>query len=110
MKGTGNMLGDEALTNADYASELNTIGRNAKGDWSAAQPGIAAAGKVDSGAMALGGLAQGLGTAISAAASVARLAVLRLRFDEFWLRRGIDGSRRFRKRGRRRVVFVQRHF
>lgn len=63
MKGTGNMLGDEALTNADYASDLNTISRNAKGDWNAAQPGIAAAGKVDSGAMALGGLAQGLGTA-----------------------------------------------
>ena len=63
MKGTSNMLGDESLTNANYASDLNTIGRNAKGDWSAAQPGIAAAGKVDSGAMALGGLAQGLGTA-----------------------------------------------
>ena len=63
MKGTSNMLGDESLTNANYASELNTIGRNAKGSWDAAQPGIAAAGKVDSGAMALGGLAQGLGSA-----------------------------------------------
>lgn len=63
MNGTNKMLGDEALTNANYASELGTIGRNAKGSWDSAQPGIAAAGKVDSGSMAIGGLAQGLGTA-----------------------------------------------
>lgn len=56
MKGTS-MLGDEALTNADYASDLNTISQDmATG---AAQPGIAAAGKVDSGAMALGRIGAG---------------------------------------------------
>ena len=63
MRGVSDMLGDESVTNADYASQLHTIGRNAQGDYSAAQPGIAAAGKVDSGQMALGGLLQGAGTA-----------------------------------------------
>jgi hypothetical protein len=63
VRGVNDMLNDEALTNANYASDLATISRNAKGDYSAAQPGIVAAGKVDSGQMALGGFAQGLGTA-----------------------------------------------
>ncbi len=63
MRGVQDMLGSEAQTNADYATQLATIGRNAQGDYSAAQPGIAAAGKVDSGSMALGGLIQGAGTA-----------------------------------------------
>lgn len=63
MRGVGDMLNDEALVNANYASELGTIGRNAQGSYSAAQPGIAAAGAVDSGQMALGGALQGLGTA-----------------------------------------------
>ena len=62
MRGVQDMLGNEAITNADYASQLNTIGRNAKGDYSAAQPGIAQAGKVNAGKMAMGALAQSLGT------------------------------------------------
>lgn len=64
MRGVSDMLGDEALTNADYASQLGTIGRNAQGDYSAAQPGIAAAGKVNSGQMAVGGALQGLGSSM----------------------------------------------
>lgn len=62
MRGVQDMLGNEAITNADYASQLNTIGRNAKGDYSAAQPGIAQAGKVNAGQMTMGALAQSLGT------------------------------------------------
>lgn len=63
MRGTQDMLGNEAITNADYASQLNTIGRNAQGSYNAAQPGIIAAGKVDGTQMGLGGLLQGAGTA-----------------------------------------------
>ena len=68
MNGTRQMLGDEAITNANYASDLNTIGRNARGSYSAAQPGIQAAGQVDGGSMALGGLMQGVGSAIGSGA------------------------------------------
>ena len=64
MNGTRRMLGDEAITNADYASELNTIGRNARGSYTSAIPGIQAAGQVDGGSMALGGLMQGVGSAV----------------------------------------------
>lgn len=63
MRGVQDMLGNEAITNADYASNLNTIGRNAQGSFNAAQPGIAQAGKVDSTKMATGALIQSLGTA-----------------------------------------------
>lgn len=62
MNGVGNMLGNEGIMNADYASQLNTIGRNANGSWNAAQPGIAVAGKVDSGKVTTGALLQSLGT------------------------------------------------
>lgn len=62
MRGVNDMLGNEAVTNADYASQLNTIGRNAKGSYDAAQPGIIAAGKVDGGQMAMGSLLQSAGT------------------------------------------------
>lgn len=62
MRGVQDMLGNEAITNADFASQMNTIGRNARGDYSAAQPGIAQAGKVNAGKMATGALAQSLGT------------------------------------------------
>jgi hypothetical protein len=63
MRGTQDMLGNEAITNGDYASQLGTIGRNASGSWNAAQPGITAAGRVNSGQMAMGGLLGGLGSA-----------------------------------------------
>lgn len=63
MRGTQDMLGNEAITNADYASQLNTIGRNAKGSFDAAQPGILQAGKVNSGQVAAGNLISSLGTA-----------------------------------------------
>lgn len=62
MRGTQDMLGNEAIMNADYASQLNTIGRNARGSYDAAQPGILAAGKVDSGKVALGAGISSLGT------------------------------------------------
>lgn len=63
MRGTQDMLGNEAIMNADYASQLNGIGRNAKGSYDASQPGILNAGKVNSGQVALGSLLQSAGTA-----------------------------------------------
>lgn len=63
MRGTQDMLGNEAIMNADYASQLNTIGRNARGSYDAAQPGIISAGKVNSGQVAAGSLLSSLGTA-----------------------------------------------
>lgn len=62
MRGVQDMLGNEGITNADYASELRTIGRNAQGDYNAAQPGITAAGKVDSGKVTRGAVIQSLAT------------------------------------------------
>lgn len=62
MRGTRDMLGNESIMNADYASQLNTIVRNAKGSYDSAQPGILAAGKVNSGQVALGSLLQSVGT------------------------------------------------
>lgn len=62
MRGAGDMLTNEGYTNADYASKLGIIGRNAQGAYQAAQPGIISAGKVNSGQMALGGGMQALGT------------------------------------------------
>lgn len=62
MRGTRDMIGNEAITNADYASQMGIIGRNAQGDYSAAQPGIAQAGRVDGTKMATGALMQSLGT------------------------------------------------
>ena len=63
MRGQQDMLGNEAIMNADYASQLNTIGRNAKGTYDAAQPGILNAGKVDTGKVTTGAIAQSIGTA-----------------------------------------------
>ena len=54
MRGAGDMLTNEGYTNADYASQLGLIGRNAQGSAAAAQPGIIGAGKVNSGQVALG--------------------------------------------------------
>lgn len=62
VRGANDMLTNEGYTNADYASQLGIIGRNAQGAGQAAQAGISSAGKVDSGQMMLGGLAQSLGT------------------------------------------------
>lgn len=62
MRGNTDMLGNESIMNADYASQLNTIGRNANGSYNAAQPGIAMAGKVDSGKVMTGAMLQSLGT------------------------------------------------
>lgn len=62
MNGVGQMLGNEGIMNADYASQMNTIGRNAGGSWNAAQPGIATAGKVDANKVALGSMLQAAGT------------------------------------------------
>ena len=63
MRGAGDMLTNEGYKNADYASQLGIIGRNAQGSGQAAQPGIASAGRVDSGSMLAGGLLSGLGSA-----------------------------------------------
>lgn len=63
MRGQQDMLGNEAIMNADYASQLNTIGRNARGTYDAAQPGILNAGKVDTGKVTTGAIAQSIGTA-----------------------------------------------
>jgi hypothetical protein len=57
------MLMEEGFRNADYASQLSQIGRNAQGTYQAAQPGIAAAGQVNSGKMLGGGLISGVGMA-----------------------------------------------
>lgn len=62
MRGAGDMLTDEGYTNADYASQLGAIGRNAQGSAAAAKPGIIGAGKVDGGAMALGAGLSSIGT------------------------------------------------
>ena len=59
MRGTNDMLTNEAYMNADYASDLGLIGRNASSTWNGAQPGIVAAGQVDS-------LQSGLGAGMSA--------------------------------------------
>lgn len=58
MRGTQDMLGNEAIMNADYASQLNTIGRNARGDLDAVRPRMELAGKVNAGQVALGSLLQ----------------------------------------------------
>lgn len=63
MRGPQDMLNEEGYTNADYASQLAVIGRNARGAYQAAQPGIEAAGRADSGSMLAGGMLQGVGTA-----------------------------------------------
>lgn len=62
MRGANDLLTNEGYRNADYASQLGTIGRNAQGSARAAQPGIDAAGRVDGGKMMLGGFASSLGT------------------------------------------------
>ena len=62
MRGTQDMLGNEAIMNADYASQLQTIGRNANGSSAAAQPGILQAGKVNAGQVALGSALSSAGT------------------------------------------------
>lgn len=61
MRGAGDMLTEEGYRGADYATQAAQIGRNARGSYNAAQPGIAAAGRVNSGAMLAGGLVQGIG-------------------------------------------------
>lgn len=63
MRGASDMLMEEGFRNADYASQLSQIGRNAQGAYQAAQPGIAAAGQVNSGKMLGGGLISGVGMA-----------------------------------------------
>ena len=62
MRGGSDMLTNEGYQNADYASQLGLIGRNAQGSANAAQAGINAAGQVDGTTSMLGGLASGLGT------------------------------------------------
>jgi len=62
MRGSGDMLTNEGYQNADYASQLGLIGRNAQGSANAAQAGINAAGQVDGTSSMLGGLASSLGT------------------------------------------------
>lgn len=62
MRGANDLLTNEGYRNADYASQLGTIGRNAQGSARASEPGIIAAGKVDGGKVMLGGLASQLGT------------------------------------------------
>ncbi len=62
MRGASDMVTQEGYRNADYASQLGQIGRNAQGAYNAAQPGIAAAGKVNGGAMMLGGGLSAIGT------------------------------------------------
>lgn len=62
MRGTQDMLGNEAIMNADYASQLQTIGRNANGSFAAAQPGILQAGRVNAGKAALGSAISAAGT------------------------------------------------
>ena len=62
MRGGSDMLTNEGYQNADYASQIGLIGRNAQGSANASHAGINAAGQVDSGQSMLGGLASSLGT------------------------------------------------
>lgn len=62
MRGTQDMLGNEAIMNADYASQLNTIGRNARGDFDTVKPRMELAGKVNAGQVAAGTLISSLGS------------------------------------------------
>ena len=62
MRGVQDMLGNEAVNNADYASQLGIISRNAQGDEAASKPGIIKAGKVNAGKATAGALMQSLGT------------------------------------------------
>lgn len=62
MRGTQDMLGNEAIQNADYASQMNTIGRNARGDLASLRPTLELAGKVDANKVATGALMKSLGT------------------------------------------------
>ena len=61
MRGASDLLTDEGYRNADYASRLGIIGRNAAGSYNAAQPGIISAGKVNNGSMLAGGILSGVG-------------------------------------------------
>ena len=63
VRGANDMLTNEGLVNADYASRIGQIARNAVGSYNAAQPGITAAGRTNNGTMFTGGLMQGLGSA-----------------------------------------------
>lgn len=62
MRGASDMVTQEGYRNADYASQLGTIGRNAKGAAMAAEPGIEMAGKVNGGKVALGSGLSHIGT------------------------------------------------
>lgn len=64
MRGAGDMLTDEGYKNADYATQLGLIGRDANGSARASQAGINAAGQVDSGSMLAGGLLSGAGSSL----------------------------------------------
>ncbi len=63
MRGAGDMLTNEGITNANYATQLGAIARKAAGDALAAQHGIAMAGKPDGFQSGLGGLMTGIGMA-----------------------------------------------
>lgn len=62
MRGASDLLTEEGYRNADYASQLGQIGRNAQGAYNAAQPGIIGAGKVNGGQVALGAGLSAVGT------------------------------------------------
>lgn len=62
MRGANDLLTNEGYRNADYASQLGTIGRNAQGAYQAAQPGIIGAGKVNGGQVMLGAGLSSVGT------------------------------------------------
>lgn len=74
MRGSQDMLTREGYTNADYAAQLGQIGRAAQGAYQAAQPGISAAGRPNSGAMLAGGLMQGSGTSVLTSSLGKRMA------------------------------------
>lgn len=74
MRGAQDMLTEEGYRNADYASQLGVIGRNAQGAYRAAQPGITAAGVPDSTQTLLGGLISGAGSALSNPQAMGRIS------------------------------------
>jgi len=61
MRGASDMLTNEGITNADYASQLGAIASKAAGSARAAQPGIVMAGKPDGFQSGLGGLMSAVG-------------------------------------------------
>ena len=88
MRGANDMLTDEGYQNADYASQLGIIGRNANGSARAAQPGINAAGQVDSGASLAGGLLSSVGGSVLSSSLGQNMGKIAEGINPNWMKAG----------------------